>query len=132
MPRTTLDIAIAVKEAEENITDEELRLCIAAMSGIEHFYRSALIVEKMQDGWVYLKSADLTATNRVAAGEARITWDGTITTRFTTNWTKHASAASPPCTTQRLVGIAARAMSACRFSGITHIDNPLPFYGGGS
>lgn len=41
--RSTLDIAIAVKEAEENIADEELRLCIAAMSSIEYFYRSALI-----------------------------------------------------------------------------------------
>jgi hypothetical protein len=52
MPRSTLDIAIAVKEADENVTDEELRLCIAAMSGIEHFYRSALIdlIELIRDG----------------------------------------------------------------------------------
>lgn len=52
MARSTLDIAIAVKEAEESITDEELRLCIAAMSGIEHFYRSALIdlIELIREG----------------------------------------------------------------------------------
>lgn len=52
MPRTTLDIAIAVKEAEQDITDEELRLCIAAMSGIEHFYRSALVdlIELIREG----------------------------------------------------------------------------------
>ena len=50
--RTTLEIAIAVKEAEDDITDEELRLCIAAMSGIEHFYRSALVdlVELIREG----------------------------------------------------------------------------------
>ena len=41
--RSTLDICIAVKEAEDEISDEELRLCVAAMCGIEHFYREALI-----------------------------------------------------------------------------------------
>ena len=52
MNRSTLDIAIAVKEAEKGITDEELRLCIAAMSGIEHFYRTALIdlIEVIREG----------------------------------------------------------------------------------
>lgn len=50
--RSILGIAIAVKEAEANITDEELRMCIAAMSGIEHFYRSALIdlIEAVREG----------------------------------------------------------------------------------
>lgn len=50
--RTTLQICIAVKEAEPDITDEELRLCIAAMSGIEHFYRQALVdlIEAIREG----------------------------------------------------------------------------------
>ena len=50
--RTTLQICIAVKEAEPDITDEELRLCIAAMSGIEHFYTQALVdlIEAIREG----------------------------------------------------------------------------------
>ena len=50
--RSILEIQIAVKEAEPDITDEELRLCIAAMSGIEHFYRKALIdlIELIREG----------------------------------------------------------------------------------
>lgn len=52
MPRSTLEIAIAVREADENISDDELRLCIAAMSSIEHFYRSNLIdlIEMIREG----------------------------------------------------------------------------------
>ncbi len=41
--RSILEIQIAVKEAEENISDEELRLCVESLSSIEHFYRTALI-----------------------------------------------------------------------------------------
>lgn len=41
--RTTLEIQIAVKEAEPDITNEELRLCIEAQNGIEHFIRDELI-----------------------------------------------------------------------------------------
>ena len=50
--RTTLQICIAVKEAATDITDEELRLCIAAMSGIEHFYSQALVdlIEAIREG----------------------------------------------------------------------------------
>ena len=50
--RTILQIQIAVKEAEPEITDEELRLCIESMNGIEHFYRSALIdlIELIREG----------------------------------------------------------------------------------
>jgi len=60
--RTTLQICIAVKEAEPNITDEELRLCIAAMSGIEHFYHRSLldlieaVREFKSEGWVKMKA----------------------------------------------------------------------------
>lgn len=43
MARSILEIQIAVKEAEPNITDEELRLCVESLGGIEHFYRTALV-----------------------------------------------------------------------------------------
>ena len=41
--RTILDIQIAVKDGEPNITDEELRLCIVAQCSIEYFYQKALL-----------------------------------------------------------------------------------------
>ena len=41
--RTTNQIQIAVQEAEANITDEELRLCIEAQRNIEHFYKAELL-----------------------------------------------------------------------------------------
>lgn len=41
--RTTLQIQIAVKEADPNITDEELRLCIVSQCSIEYFYKKALL-----------------------------------------------------------------------------------------
>lgn len=41
--RSILEIQIAVREAEPNISEEELRLCVESLGGIEHFYRSALI-----------------------------------------------------------------------------------------
>jgi len=41
--RTTCQIQIAVQEAEPNISDEELRLCIEAQRTIEHFYMRALL-----------------------------------------------------------------------------------------
>jgi len=40
--RTTLQIQIAVKEADPDITDEELRLCVEATCSIEYFYKSEL------------------------------------------------------------------------------------------
>lgn len=40
--RTTLDIEIAVHDAKEDVTDEELRLCVAAQAALIHFYQQAL------------------------------------------------------------------------------------------
>ena len=71
----------------------------------------AWLVEKMQDGWVYLKSADLTATNKITRDHYNQICDEPGQNMRVRQ--------APPCTTQRLVGIAARAMSACRFSRIT-------------
>lgn len=52
MSRTTNQIQIAVQEADPNITDEELRLCIEAQRNIEHFYKHALIdlIEAIRQG----------------------------------------------------------------------------------
>lgn len=41
--KTILDIVIAVSECDPSLTDEELRLCVASQSAIQHFYRQALI-----------------------------------------------------------------------------------------
>jgi hypothetical protein len=41
--RTINQIQIAVQEADPDIADEELRLCIEAQRNIEHFLRSSLI-----------------------------------------------------------------------------------------
>lgn len=41
--RTTCQIQIAVQEADPDITDEELRLCIEAQRNIEHFYRRDIL-----------------------------------------------------------------------------------------
>ena len=41
--RTICQIQIAVQEADPNITDEELRLCIEAQRTIEHFYTQELL-----------------------------------------------------------------------------------------
>lgn len=50
--RSILQIQIAVKEAEPDISDEELRLCVESMNGIEHFYRKSLIdlIEAIREG----------------------------------------------------------------------------------
>ena len=61
MTRTTLQIQIAVKEAEPDISEEELRLCIAALSAINHFYRQSLkdlidvIREEKPPAWLKMK-----------------------------------------------------------------------------
>lgn len=36
--RSTLDICIAVSENDSNITDAELRMCVASLSSINRFY----------------------------------------------------------------------------------------------
>lgn len=41
--KSILDIQIAVKEAQPDITEEELRLCIEAQTNMEHFLRTALV-----------------------------------------------------------------------------------------
>ena len=48
--RTTLDIIIAVKD-NEPATDEELRLALCALSGIEHFIRQDLtkLIQAIRD-----------------------------------------------------------------------------------
>lgn len=50
--RSILEIQLAVKEAEPDITDEELRLCVESLGNIQHFYRSALIdlIELIRNG----------------------------------------------------------------------------------
>jgi hypothetical protein len=40
--RTTLEIEIAVIDAKEDVTDEELRLCVAAQASLIRFYQEAL------------------------------------------------------------------------------------------
>ena len=50
--RTICQIQIAVQEAEPNISDDELRLCIEAQRNIEQFYRSELLglIEAIRQG----------------------------------------------------------------------------------
>ena len=50
--RSILQIQIAVKEAEPDISDEELRLCIESQANIEHFYRTAIVdlIESIRKG----------------------------------------------------------------------------------
>lgn len=50
--RTVCQIQIAVQEADPNITDEEMRLCIESQRNIEHFYRQELLglIEAIRQG----------------------------------------------------------------------------------
>jgi hypothetical protein len=41
--RSIFEIQIAVQEANEDISNEELRLCIEAQRNIEHFYKKELL-----------------------------------------------------------------------------------------
>ena len=56
-PRTILQICTAVKDNEQDIGENELRLTIAALSAIQHFYRSTLIdiIEAIREDSANLK-----------------------------------------------------------------------------
>lgn len=51
-PRSILQILIAVQEAEPDITDEELRLCLHSVDSMQHFLRQYLIdlIEAIKEG----------------------------------------------------------------------------------
>jgi hypothetical protein len=52
MSRSTCQIQVAVQEADPNISDEELRLCIEAQRNMEYFYQSELLglIEAIRQG----------------------------------------------------------------------------------